>query len=233
MISHVEKLLIKIEKAQDTLLDACDLLDEALADCTQIGGEIAKQVPAHVQSVIDKITNIVEGSDASSLNKLDELIVNMPIRAVKSQSPSERRNARQQVNLNPNTTSGPTSAILAESDEFDWRSYRKEEKPAMKGGLNWDRLQEQEEFGRGDGDIAESIIGRNNEPIDSFKYRQRVRETIDNGANEDLEHIQEAASSASRLEQFDLSKMMGISGSENGLPSFDSLRSGEEINIVG
>jgi hypothetical protein len=228
-VSNVDKLLVMIEKAQTQLLDAADSLDACIAECSSVGGQIAQSVPPHIQADIDKITAIVESTDGSSLSKLIELIENMPIRAVKSQSPSERREARKNdIDLNPNTGSGPQSAMTPARESFDWRSLSTRGEPEYEGaGLSWEKLNESKVFSHQD---DEPMIQLNKEPINSFAYRQKIRETIDNDYNEITDDEGEPLREGMRLEQVDLSSLTSMPGSIDALPgsalNFTGLREG-------
>jgi hypothetical protein len=214
-ISNVDKLLGLISKAQDTLLDAADILDQILIESAAVGGQIAQIIPPHIQSNIDKITALVDSQEQSSLSKLDDLISNMPIRSIKSASPSERREARKQaVDVNPNTSGGPQSAM-----QESWRSMARDEPDYPASALNFNTLRESELFNH---DEEEPLIEVTRaKPIDTFAYKQRIRETINNDANEEEDDESEALRES--LDSFDLSKMVGIPGSVDGLPSFGSL----------
>jgi hypothetical protein len=222
-ISNLDKMLSMIAKAQDVLLDAADILDGVLSEATAVGGQIAQIVPSHIENLIEKISALVESNDPSSLSSLDDLISNMPIRSVKSQSPSERRASRQAtVDLAPNTQAGPRSQIAAR-ESFDWRTFEKDEPEYNGNALNWDRLTESELFDHSD---EEPLIEVRGEPIDKFAYRGKIREAVNNDAN-DASRSADGEQLTESLEAFDLGSMVGIAGTVEGLPSFGAIANSE------
>lgn len=222
-IANVDKLLSLIEKAQMQLLQAADTLDTVIVEATAVGGQIGQTVPPHIQADIDKITALVESDDASSLSSLDDLISNMPIRSVKSLSPSERRDQRAAApDVTPNTATGPQSQIAAR-ESFNWRNYEKEDVEYDGRALSWDKLNESEAF-RHPGEEPIINVGVREEPIDAFQYRQKIRETINNDSNE----ADDDSAPADRLnESFNWRGMAGVVGSIDGMPSFESIARGD------
>jgi len=232
MAGSVDKIRTLIQKASDQIITACDTLDSAIVEATGVGGKLASIIPPHLQSQIDKLTAIVKSEDASSLLKLDDLILNMPYRDLAPQKPSTSEKLAASgpsgVNTTPNTAGGPKTAV----QESILNEYRREAKAnQIKGGLNFDSLKEsymggQAGAGSEFGDLAPFKIGAQ-QPIDKFSYRQKIRETVDNDNFEDLD--QELQESMDGQGHFNWKAMRGVGGSLDNL-SFATLKDSASVS---
>ena len=229
----VDKIRTLLQKAADQITTACDTLDAALVEATGVGGKLAQLIPPHVQTQIEKLTAIVEGEDQSALLKLDDLIMSLPYRDIAPTTASDRREKRQSqsIDLNPNTGSGPQTAVK----ESILSMYRKKEPEYKSKGLDFGAIRESQTFSSDFGEIDGRLIGRE-EVIDKFAYRSKIRETVE---NDDLEQLETTIrESVDGKGHFNWRAMNGIGGSLSNL-SFDSLRDTgrdgmnlKDINIV-
>jgi hypothetical protein len=234
---QLNKAISAIQKAQSAVLDAADAMDAVMVDAVACGGKVAELVPSHLKMHIAKLTDIAdtqlggisEGDNQSSLNKLKDLIGNIPYRDLRQPSAEDRR---AQMATQPNLTAGPQSQIKAQEslEEFyrdvlkeDARNYQYEDKV-----FSFNVLKESGMFGEVlDSDVMNQFQKKPGEVIakvDRSKLQEKMRVSAEDAMFEDkdLDELQESG-------PLNFNNISAFGGSD-GMPlKFDSLSDGGHI----
>jgi hypothetical protein len=237
--SQIKKAISAIEKAQSTVLDAADELDELMIQATAMGGFVANTIPLHIKNHIAKLTEIADkqlgdittGTNASSLQKIEELINNTPLGKFDTGDAETRR---KQISMQPNLLNGPQSQItesqLNESSLEDvYRNFLKHQAENLDyddNSLNFDKLKESQVLGQQfESDMMESVNIKLAKPIQTKKITEKLRAAADDNIFEQFDedsHLTEGSLSFDKIKAF---------GGPDGMPlNFGALNTG--INMV-
>jgi hypothetical protein len=230
--SQLNKAISAIQKAQSAVLDAADAMDAVMVDAISCGGRVAELIPPHIKQHIAKLTDIADqqlgaisdGDSQSSLNKLKDVIGNIPYRDLRQPSAEDRRSG---IAMQPNLTAGPQSQISENSLESFYRNSLKEEVNNYEyndNSLNFNKIRESNFLGQKlDGDM---MAGINKKLVEKAppQERQRVTERLRAAADDvmfedvDMDQLQEGTLDFSRMKAF---------GGNDGMPlRFNDLSEG-------
>lgn len=132
-IDVVNKIIGPLNSAQDDIIALIDNLSEISQNATYAGGEISRVISSNLQKTIENLTNIANGTDQSSLSSLLTYMNNVPLGQIVPQSIKRNISAATNavsgenavsmptpaaapVNITPDTSSGPQSAIVTANE---------------------------------------------------------------------------------------------------------------------
>jgi hypothetical protein len=133
MASDINRLFDGLNFARENILTIVDKLNTVAKDAVGFNGSISRTIPLNLKVTIDALIEIVQGKGQSSLEKLIEFLDSVPISEIRKQSLTKKAlndtgitqtqdqvaNMANPVNIAPDTSSGPRSAITQEATEYN------------------------------------------------------------------------------------------------------------------
>jgi hypothetical protein len=159
MAQDINKLFNDLTKAQESILNIVDSLNQLSTSSIAFSGEIAKVVPQNLKVCIDQLLEVAQGQGQSSLSSLMDFLDNIPISEIRKQSlvkttvnteGVDRTSTQAQINTQPNLANGPQSAM---AESFSLKNYVKDTygKKSVKqmresNELSFDAIMDDEDF---------------------------------------------------------------------------------------